>query len=308
MKYLLSIAMLSFMACHPASTQSIEQTSFALKSNPRASCIWLTPKSGKVKGLLVLIAGFGQTATATLPETRIPETEGARDVLTVVLGLGPCMYADSLVTATIDELIGAAQARYRLGQDRLVLGGFSIGGAIALRYAEYCNEQTGRHPMLPKAVFAVDAPVDLIELWHYFERELTRNADADGVAEAQYVSALLKREIGTPSDNRARYEALTPYCHSCPSPGQERFLKNTAVRVYHDIDVNWYLKNKKRSAYDCNFLNASEMIGRLMQLGNEQAAFVQGKTGYRSNGKRHPHAWSIVDEQELAGWIDTFLP
>ncbi|UPQ80344.1 hypothetical protein M0M57_05770 [Flavobacterium azooxidireducens] len=25
--------------------------------------------------------------------------------------------------------------------------------------------------------------------------------------------------------------------------------------------------------------------------------------GYRSNGNRHPHSWSIVDENDLVKWI-----
>lgn len=304
MKYLLGIILLSFTCCHLARTQAIEKTNFELKSASGASCVWVAPKAGMVKGAVVLIAGFGETAEGALTETLIPAALCERGIMAVVVGFGQRMYADSLVTATLDEATAAVQERYHLECACIALGGFSIGGAIALRYAEQCHEQPERHPLLPKAVFAIDAPVDLIELWNYFEREITRDFDPDGVAEAKYVSELLKKEIGTPAENRALYEALTPYCHSCPAPGNERFLKNTAVRAYHDVDLDWYLKHKKRSAYDCNFLNTSALLAQLLQLGNEQATFVKGKTGYRSNGTRNPHAWSIVDEQELAAWID----
>ncbi|MCB0529691.1 MAG: hypothetical protein KDC65_14515 [Saprospiraceae bacterium] len=304
MKYLLGILLLSFTCCRLAQTQSVEKTDFAFKNAPGVSCVWVTPKTGAVKGVVMLIAGFGETAEGALTETRIPTALCERGMMAVVVGLGAHMYADSSVMATLDEVTAAVQERYHPECECMALGGFSIGGAIALRYAERCHEQPEQHPLLPNAVFAIDAPVDLIELWDYFEREIARNFDPVGVAEAKYVSELLKREIGTPAENRALYEALTPYCHSCQSPGNERFLKNTAVRVYHDMDLDWYLKNKKRSAYDCNFLNASAFIAQLLQTGNEQATFVSGKTGYRSDGTRNPHAWSIVDEQELAMWID----
>ena len=50
-------------------------------------------------------------------------------------------------------------------------------------------------------------------------------------------------------------------------------------------------------------LPASELINRLVQQGNDTAEFMQAKQpGMRSNGLRHPHSWSIVDEVELVQW------
>jgi hypothetical protein len=43
-------------------------------------------------------------------------------------------------------------------------------------------------------------------------------------------------------------------------------------------------------------------------MGNKRAEFMQSfKTGYRSNGQRHPHSWSIVDEKELIVWMEGLL-
>ena len=76
-----------------------------------------------------------------------------------------------------------------------------------------------------------------------------------------------------------------------------------AVRVYEDIDVEWQLKERRRSLYDTNILNASELINRLLLSGNNKAEFKTSKQpGQRSNGMRHPHSWSIVDEVECIQW------
>jgi hypothetical protein len=84
------------------------------------------------------------------------------------------------------------------------------------------------------------------------------------------------------------------------------YLKDVAVRTYHDIDIAWVIEERQRSAFDTNFLNASELIKRLRALGNERAEFIQSdQKGYRSNGMRHPHSWSIVDEVECIQWIKT---
>ncbi len=46
------------------------------------------------------------------------------------------------------------------------------------------------------------------------------------------------------------------------------------------------------------------LISRLLLSGNEQAEFMTAKQpGYRSNGMRHPHSWSIVDEVEMVQWV-----
>ena len=46
------------------------------------------------------------------------------------------------------------------------------------------------------------------------------------------------------------------------------------------------------------------MIRFLMLNGNKNAAFIQalGK-GYRVDGTRHPHSWSIVNPAEFIKWI-----
>lgn len=127
------------------------------------------------------------------------------------------------------------------------------------------------------------------------------------VNEATFVSALLQQEYGTPATQLKTYLWLTPFYNLQKGTGNEQFLKDIPVRVYHDTDIAWQLQNRRRSAYEANFLNASELILRLQLLKNESAEFVTGKTGYRSNGMRHPHSWNIVDETELIQWMKKII-
>ncbi|CAM4156089.1 hypothetical protein ZONE111904_04865 [Zobellia nedashkovskayae] len=88
----------------------------------------------------------------------------------------------------------------------------------------------------------------------------------------------------------------------------EMHLKNIAVRTYHDVDIAWRLQNRFQSAKNQNFIATSELIKRLLILGNEQAEFIQTLgTGYRSDGQRHPHSWSIIDEAECIEWVKSIL-
>lgn len=261
------------------------------------------PASGEIKGVLVLLPGFSQKAESIFPETKLHNVAYVNDLLTIAVAGGRKLYADETVIEKLNTTIAHVKEKYNVPSDRFILGGFSAGGTLSLRYAEYCNEYNDTAPIAPRAVFSVDAPVDLFHIWSYFQRELKKDYSEAGVGEASFISEILLREIGDPATNADMYNRLTPFNSSLGEPGNERFLTDIPVRVYEDIDVEWQLKNRRRSLYDSNALPASELINRLLLLGNQQAEFVTSRQpGYRSSGIRHPHSWSIVDEVECIQW------
>ncbi len=88
----------------------------------------------------------------------------------------------------------------------------------------------------------------------------------------------------------------------------EKYLKNTALRAYHEVDIAWRLINRRQTVRHGNYLVTAELINRLLLMGNDKAEFIQSESeGYRSNGMRHPHSWSIVDEVECISWVKTIL-
>jgi hypothetical protein len=116
------------------------------------------------------------------------------------------------------------------------------------------------------------------------------------------------KELGAVDGDRKKYRAVSPFEIDLPQPGNEQWLKNIAVRTYHDVDVNWFIKNRRRSLYQTNALVASEFITQLIAEGSTQAEFVQSKTeGRRSDGTRHPHSWNIAEETDLVQWVKSAL-
>lgn len=266
------------------------------------------PASEEILGVLVLLPGFGQTAETIFPETKIHNVAYLNGILTVAVAGGRKLYADKQVTTKLNQVLEDVKKRYTIEPDQFVIGGFSAGGTISLRFAEYCFENPKDAVIQPQAVFSVDSPVDLFDIWKYFEREIKKNYSQAGIGEANFVSNIMNNEIGDPSTNPENYERLTPFHTDLDKPGNEEYLKDTSVRVYHDVDIIWQLENRRRSLYDMNALAASEMINRLMLMGNQNAEFMQAKEpGYRSAGFRHPHSWSIVDEVEFIDWVKTNL-
>lgn len=301
-----------FLTCimtmwNTANAQNYEKIVVNARDSISGYYLSVKPQTNTIKGVLVLIDGFGGRAEDIFPESKLPNVAYVNEILTVAVAMGNKIYADSSVINNLNLVLKDVLQRYKVQADKFVIGGFSAGGTISLRYTELCKEFPSKYPINPKAVFAIDSPVDIIDLWNTFKKQIDKNYSDVAVSEAKFVSELMQLEHGTPITNLKTYLWLTPFYNLHKGEGNEKFLKDIPVRVYHDVDINGQLQNRRRSAYESNFLNSSELILRLLLLKNEAAEFIAGKTGYRSNGMRHPHSWSIVDEVELIQWTKKII-
>lgn len=305
MKKILFIILLLPLFVHAQNFEKIvldasdETTGYYLAVKPR----------GEIQGVLVLMPGFNEKPENIFSETSLHNKAYANNILTLVIPFGAKIYADAPTVNNINRALRDSINRFHADSKKYVVGGFSAGGTIALRYAELCHEKPGDYPVVPRAVFSIDSPVDLIDLSRYFNRELKKNFSQAGVNEAKFVGEIMKTELGgTPDSNPASYSFHTPFETRLEKTGNEQFLKNIPVRVYHDVDPVWQLQNRRRSFLDNNATAASELILRLLMMGNDRAEFIQAKQpGHRSNGMRHPHSWNIVDEVEFIQWMKSVL-
>ncbi|HYG37315.1 MAG TPA: hypothetical protein VD908_01795 [Cytophagales bacterium] len=299
----LALLILLFITPFIGISQNFEK--ITLDSSDPTNYYLVVKPSAQVRGVMVLLPGFGGVPENIFPETKLHNTAYVNGIMTVALGVGNKVYADKPVVDKINNVLKDVVTRFSVSPENFVMGGFSAGGTISLRYVQLSVEKPAEFPVKFKGVFTVDSPIDLVDIFKYFERELEKNFSDAGVNEAKFVKDIMLREIGSPTTDLEAYKKLTPFYKENEGYGNEKFLKDIAVRAYHDIDVSWQHNNRRRSLYDCNCLNSSEMINRLMLMGNERAEFIQSKTrGIRSSGQQHPHSWSIVDEVEAIQWMD----
>ncbi len=303
MKYFFIYCCLTLLICNTVIGQNYEKIVLNPKDTTAGYYLAVKPPASSISGVLVLLDGFGGMAENIYVESMLPHIAYANGILTVAASMGQKVYADSAVILKLNLLLRDVIQRYKVAPNKFVFGGFSAGGTISLLYVELCKESPSEYPVNPRAVFAIDSPVDLIHLWSFFEKQIEKNYSEVAVGEAKAVSALMQREHGTPKTNLQTYKWLTPFYNLQKGEGNEKYLKDIPVRVYHDVDIVWRLQNRRQSGYEANFLNSSELILRLMLMKNEKAEFVKGRTGSRSNGQRHPHSWNIVDEVELIQWM-----
>ncbi|MBK8873531.1 MAG: hypothetical protein IPN13_06240 [Bacteroidetes bacterium] len=97
-------------------------------------------KRDSIKGVLVLLAGFGQTPEHTVPETKLHLEAYSKNILTIFCAGGNKLYADSITQQKLSIILKDVISRFGVKPTDFVLGGFSAGGMIAMRYTELCKE------------------------------------------------------------------------------------------------------------------------------------------------------------------------
>ena len=84
--------------------------------------------------------------------------------------------------------------KYQLKGKDFYIGGFSIGGTCVVKYCELAVQKN--YPIKPKAVFAVDPPLDWRRDYNAAKRvvRLSKPGKADG--EVTYIIDRIKKEMG----------------------------------------------------------------------------------------------------------------
>ena len=263
------------------------------------------PQSKKYDLLLVLLDGYGGNADNFWKETAIDEAAYKNNIVTLCIPTGLRLYADTSIIHLLNKAISQTLTAYNIPKTKLVMGGFSSGGTILLRYAELCNENPALYPAVPKILFTGDSPIDLAGLYRSAKIELEKNFTGWWLDEARMIIDRLYKDFGDPGENKKGWQTINPFNRADTAAGNEKYLTGIAYRTYHDVDVQWQLQNRGRSLYQVNALDASELISRLQLRGHKTAGFIQSKIpGQRSNGQRHPHSWNIIDADELMQWIE----
>jgi pimeloyl-ACP methyl ester carboxylesterase len=305
-KYLCQTVVL--LMCHFAPAQTLKKIVLDDKDFFSGHYLAVEPESDSISGVLVLLAGFGQRAEDTPPETKLHNVAYVNNILTVFYAAGNKLYADSTTQVKLTRVISDVIKRFRVKNNIFILGGYSAGGMIAMRYVELCNEFPGKFPIQPRAIFAVDSPIDIFTIYDQLEESLKNNHSEPAVEEAGRAIKAIKEDFGIPKENVATYASLTAFSMNKRYSENEKHLKNTAVRTYHDVDISWRIINRNQTVHGSNYEVTAELINRLVLMGNSRAEFIQTfQTGYRSNGQRHPHSWSIVNEVELIQWMNKLI-
>ena len=260
--------------------------------------------------LLVLFDGGAGIASRIDPETDIPETAVNFRYKTIGIDQSDFFISDATYSR-IRTIINHVRKTEGIGQN-LFIGGFSLGGFTAVRFSEMAVERDDVN-MKPNAIFAVDSPLDHLDFVNYCLRELARecpNEEANriGKGEARWVLDYYREHFGDYQADSAEYINNSCYTATLSSGGNGRFLKEIPINMIHEIDIMWLINERCRDLSDVNALISSRFINFLVGLGNEEAVVtLTTNKGYRADGRRHPHSWSIAEPGPTLDWLTRFL-
>lgn len=262
------------------------------------------------KGILFLLPPTAQTVNEAILENKeLVQLAVKSNILVVIPSINFNLYLDSLTLFTINQILKKSCDKFDIPKNKIIFGGFSLGGMNAIRYTEMAYENDSLTFVKPLAVYGIDPPLDFNRLYHSFKNTIDRNFSKPAVQEAQSYIKKIDHYFGSSSAKRkAAFTKHSMYSKTEPLGGNAQFLKNVPIRIYSDPDIEWNLKARQNDIYGMNALDQTAMINQLQLLGNKKAEYIiaLGK-GKRLDGRRHPHSWNIAEPKGLVDWMDELL-
>ncbi len=267
--------------------------------------------NGPAKSLLILLPGFGESPQLAEVETNIPAAAVQQGILTLILSNAEgsqSFQIDATAQSYLDSMIPILLTKYNIPNDKYYLGGFSLGGSGVIKYVEHCYVYDV--VAKPKAVFAIDPPLDFLRLYGVYDRWMSDTTIYAGnkVAYQLIIDKMrtyFRGDVNTAYDN---YLRLSPYCYEDRNKYGVRLFGNMPVSVYCEPDFNLTVNEKHWNAYDLNIVDNVSFINELKRNGNQQARLVltQNKGVRKVLNIKHPHSWSIAEGSDVVKWLQKY--
>lgn len=257
------------------------------------------------KGYIVIVPGFGETTERMFEQTNLAELTAKEGLLTIIpiLQDGVLSFGvDSLSQQSLNSIIEDVRNKHQLTAQQFYIGGFSIGGSAAIKYAENAK-------IKPAAVFGIDPPLDFERFYNSSKRDLGLTLGKQLNQENLYMVERIEKIFGgTPQTAIANFYKISPYSYSDTTQTAVKKFGNIPLRIYAEADLNWWLRERNADLRSMNVTDGSALINELNRLGNYRAELILTENkGYREpNHQRHPHSWSIMDNSDLVEWLITF--
>ena len=267
--------------------------------------LWLPKKNSK--GLVV----FFNENRDTVNKTPIIKLVLKNNLATIFITTdNPVEYLfDESKMKELEGYINEVIVKNNIPKDNMLYCGMSLAGTRALKMAAFSQSKESVYKLFPKAIAICDSPLDMVRNYNECKKASELNINPTGAAESEWVAAYLRSNLnGTPQESLSTYIKYSPFCYSAENGGNAIAFKNTYLRCYTEPDVNWWVENRGRDYYGMNAIDLAGLVNQLKILDGQKAELITTlKKGFREDGSRHPHSWSIVDEKELIKWF-TRLP
>ena len=259
----------------------------------------------KQYGFLILFPCFPCNAKNTSTQFNIIDIATANNISVLLMNFNQHLWLSNSDKKDLEKIIIDAVNQYGIKIDNTYIGGFSSGGNVTLLLTDYLK--LTESSIQPKGLFIADSPVDLLGLYKSSQKAIEKNISVPAVQEANWINETFNLEFGTGDTSFTNYENKSPYFSSTNSTKNISNLNGLKIRLYSEPDTLWWKRNRQADYEDMNAYYLEQLANDLGDLyGVDQVTYITTKNrGYRANGNRHPHSWSIIDEKDLVNWILT---
>ena len=115
---------------------------------------------------------------------------------------------------------------------------------------------------------------------------------------------LLASNLGKPEDGIGQYEEHSVYTGQTHHTDDLSSLEDVKIRLYTELDTVWWKQNRMNEYEDTNAFAIKQLVDDLTERSGNRVEYIATEDrGYRANGDRHPHAWSVAEVDALIRWM-----
>ena len=297
-----NLLLLTFiLALFSCSSPSEKSESIPLKSNVITTDEFEIHYAQKQAATLFLFPCFSCDLNQTKKEFKILDSAYTNGISVVLLNFNFRLSLDSTEKRMLGDFLNEIMDYYQLPSQNITIGGYSGGGNVSLLLADYLISQNNKYQ--PNAVFAVDPPIDLWNIYRSSKLNIERNFSEPSVAESNLLIGLLDSIVGEKNHFPDSFAIHSPIVNEIQNYDNIAHLKSIKVRLYTEPDSIWWKENRQADFNQTNSY-ALQQFFKNQQTTFKQLELIETQNkGIRGDGTRHPHSWSIVDQDELIEWI-----
>ena len=143
----------------------------------------------------------------------------------------------------INHLINNVLDENNIYSENLFIGGFSVGGNVALSYCIWYNK-LNKKINKPLGIFVGDSPVDLYSLYNSQVKVIEENISNDvALEEGKFIINYLEEQIGNPRNSMDKYYKLSPFVDKEINKSNIKYLKDSLLELLQII-ISETLKTK----------------------------------------------------------------
>ncbi len=253
------------------------------------------------KATLVLFPGGASTAKETKEEFDIITTATANQISVLFMNFNRHLWIDDTTTIELAKQLNTIFNENHLETENIYIGGMSIGGNVALTLSNYLYQN--KMNITPKGTFIVDSPIDLHALYVSSIKDVSNpNFDEERLAEPKWIINYFEEKF-TKDSLLHNIQKVAPFTFKNKHTSVNN-LKNNKLRFYTEPDSLWWKENRQTDFESTNAYSIEQIAKDLKQKKWNQFELIETENkGYRANGEKHPHSWSIVDKRKLIEWI-----